>query len=79
MGCPGHRYGGAFYWLLGAVIMSASQQAIAAVRAYRKGYTWGPAPTVAFLEKRGAWRHYLCVIGFEQRRKSKPARAASKC
>lgn len=51
--------------------MSASDKAKAAVRAIKEGHRWGNEATIAFLEKRRAFNHFMCALDFEVRRKTR--------
>jgi hypothetical protein len=51
--------------------MSATPQALAAVRAIKNAKRWGPLPAFLYARKHGAVAHALAVINFEMRRISK--------
>lgn len=55
--------------------MSASPQAIAAVRAIKHVREWGSYATGRFLDRHNAFHHYVVAVRFEAMRKSRKERA----
>lgn len=51
--------------------MTATPQAIAAVRAIKNGQQWGLDAALRYVEKRGAINHYFHALMFESKRRSK--------
>ena len=50
--------------------MTATPQAIAAVRAAKNVRTWGAYAALVYAEKRGAIKHFEQAFYFEQRRQA---------
>ena len=51
--------------------MTASPQAVAAVRAIKHQSEWGPYATRRFLERHGACHHFVVAVRFEALRGKK--------
>lgn len=53
--------------------MSASPQAIAAVRAIKHAREWGAYATGRYLDRHNALDHYVAAVRFETKRKTRRA------
>lgn len=53
--------------------MTASPQAIAAVRAIKHAREWGAYATGRYLDRHNAFDHYVAAVRFETKRKTRRA------
>jgi hypothetical protein len=51
--------------------MSASPQAVAAVRAIKHQREWGPFATGRYLDRHNAFHHFIAAIRFEAMRRAR--------
>lgn len=59
--------------------MSASPQAIAAVKAAKNAKRWGEFAARRYAERHGALKQFLVALGFEWQREARACRGGSSC